>query len=822
MLYSALFSHCFSLLNIFQLAGSTLFLAAAVAGTEKPNALLARALWYAREALLFIFPVFEPEEGGCSCGDPECPHPGKHPRTAHGYKDATRDEKIIRQWWTQWPHANIGIDCGRSGLLVLDNDVRNGGQASHAELVAYMKSKYGVALPESLTVRTGSNDGSTHEYFRHPWADSDYASSELEQGLELKGPHGCVIAPPSRHHTGSVYRVDGGGGAKRFREIADAPEELLALVRNGSRQQHTPREDHEQKWIQGVRNKRLFRLACSQRGQGLTVGEITTVLLATNQAHCVPPLSDREIIEIAKSSGRYKRGAPPREEPQVRASDDSYAESAPAAGPPPEEWPEPIPFRRSITPAIPADLFPGFLGDMVAATARATETPVELAALLGLGVVAASVARKVIVSPEPGYTEPVNIYTVVGMESGNRKTAALNAVRRPFVDWETSEEHRLKPEIRRITSERKTREARIESLRKKAAKALDFEPLLAEIVKQEALLPQVPISPRLWTQDVTPEHLGTLMVEQDERIALVSDEGGIFEVLAGRYSRGVPNLDLFLQAHAGASVRVDRGSRPPVKLNNPALTVALAPQPDVLESLSDKPGFRGRGLIARILYALPASPLGFRKLEPVPCPPAVERAYGEGITRLLKLRPPTDEAGLWQPWRLRFSPQAYVAWKAFQRLVEILMREGEKLYYLKDWSSKLPGAAARVAGVFHCVSEDPSGSAVISRSTMESALTLVTLLMDHALAVFNLMERDKLSEDAQKILDWIRKQGKPSFLGRDCFCAHQARFKTMDGIGPVFRILEQHYCIRERPRQAVRYRPSDVYDVNPKLSVVSA
>jgi hypothetical protein len=212
--------------------------------------------------------------------------------------------------------------------------------------------------------------------------------------------------------------------------------------------------------------------------------------------------------------------------------------------------------------------------------------------------------------------------------------------------------------------------------------------------------------------------------------------------------------------HSGASVRVDRGSRPPVMLRNPALTVGTSPQPDVLESLSDKPGFRGRGLIARFLFGLPVSPIGFRELKPIPCPSAVEKAYCGGVERLLKLAPPIDEAGHWQPWRLRFSSRAYDAWKDFQRAIEILMREGRKLYYLKDWGSKLPGAAARIAGVIHCVLVDPNESTVISEDAVEGALNLVTPLMDHALAVFNLMERDKNSEDAQKILDGFGNKGK--------------------------------------------------------------
>lgn len=39
-----------------------------------------------------------------------------------GFKDATLDADKIREWWTRWPSANVGIACGASGLLVFDAD----------------------------------------------------------------------------------------------------------------------------------------------------------------------------------------------------------------------------------------------------------------------------------------------------------------------------------------------------------------------------------------------------------------------------------------------------------------------------------------------------------------------------------------------------------------------------------------------------------------------------------------------------------------------------------------------------------------------------
>jgi hypothetical protein len=174
--------------------------------------------------------------------------------------------------------------------------------------------------------------------------------------------------------------------------------------------------------------------------------------------------------------------------------------------------------------------------------------------------------------------------------------------------------------------------------------------LQEEIEELEASMPRIPVAPRLFTQDVTPEHLGTMMAEQSERMAILSDEGGIFDVLAGRYSGGIPNLDLFLQAHSGAPVRVDRGSRPSVVLDHPLLTLGLSPQPDVLRALSTKPGFRGRGLLARFLYALPQSRMGYRDLDPRQVPDSVAARYAEGLHRLLEVLPREDaEAGTVHP-----------------------------------------------------------------------------------------------------------------------------------------------------------------------------
>src|SRR5215469_4004528 len=91
------------------------------------------ALRYARSGLRVV-PMHTVKNGICSCGDAECNRAGKHPRTAHGVKDATSDTEQIKAWWKTWPQANVGIDAGeKNGIVVLDIDVCHGGEETLAQ-----------------------------------------------------------------------------------------------------------------------------------------------------------------------------------------------------------------------------------------------------------------------------------------------------------------------------------------------------------------------------------------------------------------------------------------------------------------------------------------------------------------------------------------------------------------------------------------------------------------------------------------------------------------------------------------------------------------
>ena len=202
----------------------------------------------------------------------------------------------------------------------------------------------------------------------------------------------------------------------------------------------------------------------------------------------------------------------------------------------------------------------------------------------------------------------------------------------------------------------------------------------------------MPAKPRLLADDATPEVVASLLAEQGGGWRSCRAEGGIFDIIAGRYS-GTPNMEVFLKGHAGDRLRVDRRSREEF-IEAPALTMGLAVQPSVLEDIGKNRGFDGRGLLARFLYSLPESLVGYRKINPAPVPDAVAATL-----RAQRHRADAVPRGLDRPGRPPAHPEADDALVAYEERLEPQLRaKGGKLGHIGKWAGKLVGAAAASLG----------------------------------------------------------------------------------------------------------------------------
>jgi replicative DNA helicase len=463
-------------------------------------------------------------------------------------------------------------------------------------------------------------------------------------------------------------------------------------------------------------------------------------------------------------------------------------------------WEPPAPFGAiGNLPVFPVEALPDWLGEYVAAVATATQTPPDLAGMLALAVLATVAAGGVEVEPRPGWREPLCLFVAVGMDAGTRKSSVFTALSRPVADFERDQAAAALPGITETLALRRIAEQAAAHAEAAAGKApaSQQEDAKAEAIARaaEASNLVVPPLPRWLVDDATPEALAGLLATYG-RIALLSPEGDVFDQMAGRYNQTGPNLGVYLKGHAGDLLKVDRRGRPPEYVERPCLTIGLAVQPEVLRGLASRPGFGGRGLLARFLYSLPASLVGRRQPGAPPVPAAVTDRYAlELHTLAASLTAPAGDDG---PAVLVLDQQAGELLLGFERALEPRLAAGSgDLAHLVGWAAKLAGATCRLAALLHLAGHLRDGWVQpISADTFASAIRLADYLIEHARAVFDLMGADPRTDDAHWLLDWINRTGRTQFSRRDAHQAARGRFRKATDLEPTLVLLEEHGYLR--------------------------
>lgn len=445
-------------------------------------------------------------------------------------------------------------------------------------------------------------------------------------------------------------------------------------------------------------------------------------------------------------------------------------------------------------PAFPVRALPDWLARYVDELSHDTQTPPDMAGLLALAAVSVAVAKHVRVDVRSQWIEPVNIYVLVISPPGTRKSSIFSEVNRPLVAFERSEACRMAPEIEARATDRQILERTREHAIKKASTSKNPEEIESwkytaqDLTRQLAELPPIP-APALLVDDITPETMATVLFEQNGRAALMSPEGGPFEIMAGRYSSGAPNFEVFLKGHAGDELRVRRRGRTEY-VEHPAVTMGLTVQPDVVRALADKPGFRGRGLLGRFLYSYPINIVGRRSVDPAPITDITRLTYERAIATLLADSSTGVRAG--RQHSLTIDDDGQRELRRFCLQLEPRLGEDGDLHSVTDWASKLAGAVVRVAGLVHMATHYDSASPWdrrIGAETIRRAVEIGEYLIPHARAAFAHMGADPAIEDAQAVLRWLERQAVKSFTTQEIWQATKGRFKKVDPLHKALAVL---------------------------------
>lgn len=499
----------------------------------------------------------------------------------------------------------------------------------------------------------------------------------------------------------------------------------------------------------------------------------------------------------------------------IEAYEQEFATVTPLYGN--SEWADPVPFEDYNLPVFPVDCLPAAIAQFVEENAIATQTPLDLGAMLSLSAIAASTAKRAVGVVKTGYAEPLNLFTAVVLGPGERKSAVLQEILNPITDWDAKIAEETKPQVARSAQRFRLSEKKLMFLEGQILKAkTKVEREQAEAEAEEAALEHAQIrvfeSPRLLADDCTQEALGSLLYAHGGRMTIMSAEGGVFSLLAGRYS-DEPNLDVYLKAHSGDMLRVDRKGRPSEHVERPALTLGLAVQPGVIDKLADTPLFRTTGLLARFLYSMPFGRIGYRDIDPAPVLESTRSTYRATIQRMLEFSPKT-------PLELKLDTLAFQEWRAFAQWLEPQLREFETLGMVRDWGSKLPGAVVRIAGSFALI----NGKTEIDATTFKAACEIGKYLIPHAIAAFSAMGLDPAIEDTKAVLRLIKKKKFTRLTKKQLYDSlrGQGRFKTADLLDKPIELLVQRNYLRQEVAQTKNNsggRPRETYLVNPATLV---
>ncbi len=580
----------------------------------------------------------------------------KRPPMGGWQNAATDDLDTINAWYqTQYPGHGVCIATGQGTdcwVLDVDTSPDKDGPAS----LRALEAEYGE-LPATVTAVTGS--GGLHYYFA--WrSDREVRNLQrgdriLGSGLDVRGHHGQVVAPPTVHPNGTPY-VWSAGRAPWEIGVAEAPDWLYELLdrRNPDPPSNVvplaARQDDRDSIAEWINDQ--YDFATLLRNDGWHEGPVTADGQLWTRPGKDPRLGHSAVLHnngdgpfvvfTTEAAELHQHGKPTKDGSASSVSLFGYVAATKFGGDRSElarqarrerneqerpasrislkadstpadddvlDWDEPIPLSGPKTEVLPfpTEVFPEWVRAAVTDVAASALVPIDMAACIALGALAAATTGRLGVKIAYGYVEPCNLFVVVGAEPTAGKTPAMKAL--------------LQGPLGKLESSmREDHEKKLETLRGSLKQAKQDKDEF-EVIRLEKEI-EAP-APLMTIGDVTPEALSELLNEQQRGISVVSDEGGpLLGLDRYRGSDAAAKLDPYLQGWSQGEMkqaRVTRGMQY-VDAKNANVSLVLTVQPTVLDAMYGLPELEDRGFIARMSIALPSSLVGSRDFMSSPDP----------------------------------------------------------------------------------------------------------------------------------------------------------------------------------------------------------
>jgi len=457
----------------------------------------------------------------------------------------------------------------------------------------------------------------------------------------------------------------------------------------------------------------------------------------------------------------------------------------------PTPFPELIPLQESHALRLfPVECLPKTIREYVKAVATHSQTAVDMAATVALGVLAVCLQGKYVIEVNKGYCEPLSLFTVIIAPPGERKSSVLREMTHVLYAFEQEYNDALRPEIQKYQTKKERLERRLEGLKERLKRSTD-DRIEKEIERAESQLQELPevSTKRFFADDCSSEALTSLMARNDGVISVLSSEGGVFDILAGRYSSKT-NMDVWLKGHCGDAIRVDRMGREAEYIKRPTLSCILSIQPSILEDVMTNNAMTGRGLMARFLYTFPKSQIGKRTFYAPEIPVDISQVYEQLIRTLMALPMPSE------PAVISLSVDAcHMISDHFDRHERFLMEEGRGI---GDWASKYIGTVMRIAGLLHIAG---GGGKEVDATCMRNAICIGQYFLEHAAYAYSMMGTDLSLQKAIYVAAKLKKEHVREIKRSELFRMCRGKFfNKAEDILSTIDLLEGHgYLLQLEP-----------------------
>lgn len=480
---------------------------------------------------------------------------------------------------------------------------------------------------------------------------------------------------------------------------------------------------------------------------------------------------------------------------------------------------------------------PSWLKDYCIALADNLLVPVALPTQYVLAILSTALADKAMVEGRTTQHQvPPIFWALTALEPGGGKSPTVKALRKPIELYQARKNRETKASRLRSQMEAKAAESKLKKITEQPSETETNDTELLEIERaRRGIIPAL----SMYLDSSTTEGLKKQLQEQGGKVAILTDEGGVFDIISGLYSGGQSDIDILLQGYDGAIVRTARAGEGAIEVAA-HIPMGITVQPETLKALGSKNGakstFKGRGLYGRFFWCLPTSTVGTRAgQESKPISADIERVYLENMNRLLELPLEHEDTveGAMTKAVLKLSDAARSEYVRFWDNIE--ERHGQPrpgdacerdLAFIQDWSTKLQSAVLRIAGILHYAKHFEQAPRIeISEETMKESIDFCHQSIPHAKAAYTLMLGEKGGNQNKEASTLYRlllcSPGMTQFDKEQITSMinnmEDSHLKVAKGeLSRALSTLETHNILAKR-RLKTGGRPKDVWFVNPSI-----